>query len=476
MDPIKEQVIINKKWFLHWNGNHHGPFSALEVYAWTQKKRSLQDIYIWSGGMENWVLFDDSELQKDFKKFPAFYNQLCNENDLPILWRDWDQVKSEINNFSNPAIPRDSSVLGIPWNQPTQDFSGLSHEEKGREIPSKSLVGFNLTRDKFKKGKFLWVLAALSLGLMVGALYLNYSWNLISKPNGVTELEYKELLRAREEISEINKEQVAIALDMNTLESPQFYLTSNLPEKEELLLEIRGVNESLIGAFQYAQRIILKNKNGLLVPPQLYYSKAEKIMAIPKGYYQVMVSYKKQVLLQKSYFLGGVHDANYQLELAQYHIHLKKKFEDELNEINQILKTLDGQVDAMNDSFERLLLQSQKLSTENSVEWQSERRQWINYQKQIASVLENYRFNSKSKIYFLNATYSSIIDIGDQAIESYKKIEQLMISKRIESDDEIGVSLDLAKLKNHIGKLKERLLHLEAKYKKSNELPWTEVI
>jgi len=475
MDHLREQVVINKKWYLYWKDQHHGPFSALEIYAWNRKTSNSSLAYVWSSELTNWVPIEKSPLFQDIQKFSAFYEKLSQEHDLPILWKDWSAKQNEGIHTklmsSSPYVERPD----VHWQQTGFDFSengSRSVEFQDHKSKKNIYQKSNHTIKKilnYSSKSFLIIFFSIMIGLF---LFLENIWTSYEQPGGISDQEFQELVEVRKAPQGSHSNKIAIALNKSNLLAPQFYLSSSLAENTLILLELRGVGPSMVGDFFYAQQIVLKNTNRIIEVPTL--TLGNKNLA--KGFYRVTAKYNNQVLGEKNYFLGGIQDEAYQNELKEYHQKLKVQFENELTEANQMIRTLEEQIGSLNGNYELFTVEEKNGSAHALTNWSRARQSWVAYQLQIESAIHKYREFIKLNRYFLNAAFAGIADLSTKLLEKHKEVEEFILSAKPEARLEISISLELTNLKNQIAKQKEYLMKLELKYQSSHELPWSEVL
>lgn len=146
----------------------------------------------------------------------------------------------------------------------------------------------------------------------------------------------------------------AIGKIANSVSRPKFLIASTLPEDAKLELIIEAWPDSLIGQFEFKKKLVVTVHDGLSTPVYLLSSIDE---SLPMGEFKLTLVCKScepvnqtkngsergftdTVLTEKSYFLGGKKDLNYDLELTSYHENLRKKARAELNELSEIASTL----------------------------------------------------------------------------------------------------------------------------------------
>ncbi len=452
-----------RKWFIYYQDNYHGPYSAVEVYAWVKNKAEEKpEIYLWSEDMESWELIDHTELGKVFRSQRAKFEQLAKSVDLPILWEKWDG-ESDIS--PNPLYRSHlewHGELESSTNRPllVDPANAISSGRKDNEIKRKVLRGG-------KTGLTLIVAIAATIGLLN---WLESEWGQVRHPLGVQNAEYQELVRAIAHPSQDVGPRFGLAISQNSPVAPQIFITSNIPEQSQFKLQIEGIPSSLVGAFSYQRSIALLNQKGLLEVPSLSASGE----AIPRGVYELSLSYNSKVYLAKTYFLGGAKDQQYFEGLKRYHQQLHQKYVDEIFEIKQVLVSQEQQVSLMNNDFERYLIALSKNQSSARQTWFQGRVQWLTYQKQLEQLMDLYGKPSAESNYFLFSFYQNIRDVGKRIIRLHAEYETFVQTGTFESKQEVKLSLEAARLLTLSAQLKERLARHEAQ-SSSEKLPWDEL-
>lgn len=467
-------AILESIWYIYWQDNYHGPFSELELYAWTKSKKGIDDVHFWKLGMNSWAPYKEVELLNKFNLYHEDFEQLAQTHDTPILWRNWDQVndgKSQFlkrNEFSwipdnldlshpetylNPALKLTKAKDEVQLDFTTKEsHSKLNFFNKNYVILS-GLIFFT--------GITIWLLNSFHI-----------NWSQIPQPEGVMNEDYRELLKVIEKSEEEVGSRFALAFNKNQTQTIKIYISTNIPEKSVFTLEIKGVPSSMVGAFYFDQFIVLKNQKGLVEVPDL----GKTVKLIPKGFYQLKITYNQKNVYDQVHFIGGERNKIYSDELKDYHAKLYLQFIDELEELKQINSSMEGQITQLSDLFENYIVDLQHSSkAKPKKSWTHSRSQWLEYQKQLEQLISKFKVEDRREQYLMLSYFTQLGEVGQSLIDLYQKTEQFIQLAKLDSKNELSISLELTELKRTVVSLRETILKLELKVTSEGRLPWNEL-
>lgn len=451
---------FEKSWFVFWKDNHHGPFSALEIFAWSQTLPSMADVYVWHLDQDHWVAFAQSELASEFKKNSSFYQEQVAHHDFPILWKDWS-----LSEPSASAAPE--KIEQVPWAVSGAPISFDDSVAINYSLPALATTeDTNPQRRKWHLSVVLVLLAVISGVLLI--YWVQYQNFILPIPSGVGPAEYQELLAVREHPKSQVGPKVGISLDQKSFKDPKFYLTSNLPAKTPFDFEIRGIPETLVESFHFAKQITLTSANGIIEVPALSINRGR----IPAGFYRAFVTFEGKVIAEKRYFLGGINNDDYRWQLKRYHESVRMQFAEELEELKQILAALEFQTNEMEVGFEAYLASLQEQQNDGATRWKKSRSQWMSYQKQIGELINKINSQSKKNKYFLNRTFLTVAELGKDLLKAHQDIDLFVHRAHLDSPLEMSISLQAVRLKSMVAHTKERLAILESEARANGRIPW----
>jgi hypothetical protein len=224
---------------------------------------------------------------------------------------------------------------------------------------------------------------------------------------------------------------LAVAASLTDTTSPEVYVAGNLPDGTEIEVVVEGVPDSLLNqtSFTGTAKVILKSRWG----------KSEAIRgtdgkSAPKGRFRVYaydakdqssaqassavgmytVSTDKtwekapagrRLTAVKYYFLGGKNDEDYKSRLKQYHDSLRAKVLKELEEIKQLTKTLEGQLEASVTQFQASRSKKGKPSKNQLKTWEDAHSKWVKMFSQLQESFKTWTPESLEKERFYGALY-----------------------------------------------------------------------
>jgi hypothetical protein len=234
--------------------------------------------------------------------------------------------------------------------------------------------------------------------------------------------------------------QIALALAQSPLQTPSFYLASNLPDGALFQVYCVAQSETLLNqlSFSAVRTVQLTQKLAKTDPFQ-----TPSGSAIPAGRYTVYLilneaqptevkkwesslsrlnnsvlptvlkelPHPPHILLHKSYFLGGVEDAAYQAQLKTHHEKLQAKAAFEIDEITQLVSTLESQLKSTQTKFS-LLLKGKSLSKKKSL-WNSFNTEWGPLENQLKLMYSQWTPDVLKEKYFYGSLYTQVIHTSE---------------------------------------------------------------
>ncbi len=128
----------------------------------------------------------------------------------------------------------------------------------------------------------------------------------------------------------------AIAVNVVNPKEPRFYIGSNVADGEVLEARLEGKRDTMVDAFYYSSSSQVRIKN--------HYAKTAPFNGLVQGEYVMSVIKNGAPIAQKTVFLGGTRDADYESRLKTYQAKVRAQGEVELSEIRQVTGLLEKQL------------------------------------------------------------------------------------------------------------------------------------
>lgn len=227
-----------------------------------------------------------------------------------------------------------------------------------------------------KPKKFRIVLASSIAGILIAVLIYFFISQILpilpmNKVNfenlpDVSREENRALQAAISESYKKHGANAAIAVSLSDPATPFFYVASNLNDGSRIEVHIDALQDTLLENLNVSVRSPASIKNGLVRSPQF---KQMSGKPFPRGEYRVTAVCADcpgvatgATLAQKTYFLGGQRDLDYEQKLRIFHEKLRLSAQAELNEIRQYTDTLSSQLNETVSHF-----QNKKLKLKNTL-------------------------------------------------------------------------------------------------------------
>lgn len=461
-----ESEILDSAWYVYLNDHFHGPFSELELYAWTRNQNEYNKSYFWKYGMESWALLNETDLISKFTLHKMEFEELIKTQDTPILWKNWSPIEAD-KKLDASMHKMDWHIDGIAKPLGLREDRGIK-EETRQELKAHSEVNFK-TKTKVTH---LALICTVSILVVATLLFIMESyWSRLVRPLGVSESDYSQLTRALEKSELEVGPRFAVAIANAEIENPQIYITSNISDQGSFKIEVAGIASKMVGSFYFNQSIELEKKRSLIEVPSL----AQESGKIPKGFYQIKVLYKKNIILDQIHFMGGRNDNTYEKELLQYHQSLFKQLQLEILELKQLLLALEGQIAFFNSEFEipPLLSHSQTNFKQNE-QFKFNEASWIKFQSQIMEYSLNIKNMKQDQgmNYILLPYFQLQTEVGERLINLHQALRQLSIQNKSNVNKDLSLGLEIEKIKGLLAKVREQVLNIELRASTLNKIPW----
>jgi hypothetical protein len=319
------------RWFVAGEHKHHGPFTQSEIHKQIDDGFIQPGTFLWSEGMPDWL--------PAIEAFAENKQPSQNDSDWTFLFKDAAHLPAMIE-----------------------------------ETPSKEI---SVPRPSAFRRHFSWLAALIVLGVAI-------AWWVASKSKqpDIRDVTYGE----RQELNEILQSPetkpaaAAIALSSSDPLAPSFYIATNHRDGTQLDLSLQGVTDTLVGRIQVSEGTSVTVKKGLAHTLPIRQADGRPLA---KGEYIISVSDGERILVQKTYFIGGMKNLQYQQSLKDYHAHLVSQAESEIRELKQLIEMISRQAHELNSNFQLLAARSGS----QKKEWQHFLKSWQITQNQISMPL-----------------------------------------------------------------------------------------
>lgn len=381
--PGRFHITPDKKWFLFQEEEQQGPFSGADLRGRLSAGLISNDDLVWTPGMEDWVPLSEIDLPP-----PVF--------SPPLQW--------------SPSAKRYLGTRTLPWER--KSAAEAADSNRDRVLIRK------------RRLRILRRAALVAIGLCAsGASVLVYQSGIFQ---GLREMVRADSLDLADVLPEEARElrgalssplqgfgpEVALAMSQGDPADPIFYVTTNLPKGTRFEIILEGVPDTLLG--QTAASVRVSVEANLMVNIARLGTSTQK-PKLPQGEYRVWVvdaplqphaaelalkpfvpqkapllpaGVFGRVYSQKRYFLGGNKDQAYQRELSNYHSRLREQAESEIQELKQVVATLEHQLTETENRHRAAWDLKQRSTRRAKEEWSRFDAEWRLLQKQLEQMIE----------------------------------------------------------------------------------------
>ena len=260
--------------------------------------------------------------------------------------------------------------------------------------------------------------------------------------------ENRELLATVSESVAKHGPSAALAMSQSDPTAPFFYAATNLADGARFEIHIDGVQDTLLEKLVVSVRTVATAKDGLARSPQFLQANGKPY---PRGEYKISVVCSAcpgvaqgAMLAQKTYFLGGLRDREYDQKLKAFHEQLRQSAAGELIEIRQLTDTLEGQLNDTNVQFQRVMsvLHRNKAVPWPGATWPQFHPRWLQLQEQIDTLAKQWTPEEIQKNFFYAEFYSSLKTINDLVKRVHTDQTDYLFGKREDGAVEAKTELD----------------------------------
>jgi hypothetical protein len=454
-----------KKWFVYIGDHHEGPLSDREVYQRKQQGQVNQDSYVWREGMADWVLLSQvTDLKQAIEAMTAAEPPPSAKPHLELAPEPVEEAPPEMEPLIHASPAAEAKAA-----KALQAKTALKPSRR-KQLAMKGLyifagtvsVGISLIAFAFVG----LVMASRSSNIKIHtrirpiiekvsekAPYLRSAFRMTPTLSDVSSEDMADLENARVVGPELGV-RIGIGLSESEPSRPAFYVSTNLPHRTKLDIQIIGDPETLLNRLQYNSQVT--------VTPQYGFGKSEAFLTengqmLPKGDYQVYVyesaeqpeMVKSQLeklatnrtpqiagkdvpksakfVASRKFFLGGERDENYLTRLKSFHQAIKEKAEKEILEIKQYAETLNAQHSIVTGAFMKVF-RSKKIAAPQRSAWQSTADTWTKIAEQLDQTVQTWSKETLQNEFF----YGSVFDAVKNAFFATRdlvKLESSFVAK-----------------------------------------------
>ncbi len=486
---IGSENTTASEWFLLLGERYQGPFSQDDVLQKIEEGCLAQNTLAWRQGMTDWEplkqitlfgaavenlpaelpagLFAGMENELDFVDKPSHSADFTSE-EIASAARNSTIAQAPKNSES---IPEETVSNAFPSVAPPPAFFTEPAWDKFLErqpfprYEETTLKKLSRRWSSSKSLRLATVTGAIAGVAIVTFLATTFAQRSIPHLEDASREENRELQAAVRESYRTDAPAIAIAMSRADLFAPNFYLATNLPDGATLDVLIEGVPETLLERFRLTVRASAVVRNGLARTPAF---RQENGLPFPRGEYRISVSCGScdksilsqgngRVLTQKTYFIGGVKDADYDQKLATYHEQLRIQAQDELGELKQVLETLEAQFRETTQRYRSLLETKGVPSTADAKTWASFSGRWSGLQAQINSLFARWTPEALEAGYFHASLYSSLKMAGERVQRLHKTQSAAFEARPPFASGEAAIETEITGIQNSLETLRTKV-------------------
>jgi hypothetical protein len=543
-----------KKWFVYLTDHHEGPFSLAEIQAKMAQSQVTVSNFVWAEGMGDWkpmtsipefesILSPSSpEPAKAEPSSPPVLEVVPSqlETMTPVTLEERtgsldaaDLQRAKTNSvLTSPSLVTNTAITtpihGSGDAPVILDSSAQGKGEKVKKPPREKAPGSNARAVKLGIG--LLIPAGLAAAYMQGFLdpvlqspamkasvqtvedatqpYLLRlaekfpslgKWiSPIPALDDVTPEEYENLKAAAMQRLDAGGPKLAIALSSADMLTPQFYISSNLPDGAGVDVYVEGISDTLLNQLSFTAKVqatiqkklgktaVVRFADGKPLPRGEYViyatEAAEQSDAAKAALANVPASTAKtssllphglKLLVSKTYFLGGKKDTNSDSRLKEFHDKLRAKATAEIAEAKQFAMTLENQLGTSVAKFTQLRAGARKgkLSPAGRKSWNDFNKQWGSLNEQLRQSYAKWTPEALEKDYFYPALYLLTQQTG-QTIEQVHQLHQTFFEGKADLkafDIQLGTAMSGAQ--NALSTLKSKIDQIEKLAPTPNGMP-----
>lgn len=294
---------------------------------------------------------------------------------------------------------------------------------------------------------------------------------------------------AKQPFAKIGPSIVAVLGDQDNVK-PFFYIASNLPDGFKASITLEGIADTLLSQTVYSKQfdVTLNKKIGKSplfssmdqkpLARGLYLLKVHEADQQPETIKKLLLAVadvnsqeplKTKMLFTKKIFLGGKKDEQYTLRLKQLHDSIRKKANDELDEVKQYWSYLSGRLRDSSDLF--LNLSKGSVTPSKRQKWEDFDRKWAVGLSQMNKVFDTWTSDKVERDFFYGKLFQLIIQ-ASQSVETVHLTQGTFFKGKIDFKSfDIQLGQAQSQAQTSISVLKAKLDHVMKLPTSANGMP-----
>jgi hypothetical protein len=324
MKELDSESEIHQGWYFSGSAGIQGPLSESELIQKVLSNEMNEEGLVWTSSFNEWQKFSQvrelaARLQTEQKnKAETLAVELLRKKE-PIDTQQWvhsDEFWSKISQKNSVIFKELSSLNFVP-------------SPSGHEVPS----------NRHLKESQRKVQMSLVVGCIVSGIIAVFIFKMIpEKVHPRPELTYAQELQHRQILSEPYSKAGALGM---VFYNNGFFVSSNVPDGSLLEVVLQGIPETLIGKFKNDLSSSLQIRGG--------FAKFPNLDGIVEGDYRIKLICQScqnrfSPLYETTISLRRGSPSDYDQALAIYHRDLRKKARQEIQEMREILQTLQAKL------------------------------------------------------------------------------------------------------------------------------------
>ncbi len=345
----------DKLWFLYKEDHHEGPFSLDELQEMKKAGSISASTYTWKEGQADWEMIQDTpEIAEAL--FPKPAPSSGSESTMVGVLPRSEESQPEPKPQSAPTVS--------PSLRAKRPGKSLVRSLVSALVAVVFVFGLIIGSSHIVPSDVHNSLRPLYLSIASKSATLERMIQILPKPNDLSQEELDELESALLVANTVEPRITLLAGHGNPAR-PNLYVTSNLPDKTDLTIELVGNPDTLLNELTFNRKIRVVLDRGFARSEALI---GEEGKPIPQGEYSVAVMETAQgdgasspgadrFVMRKILFLNGEKDNTYLAKLKTFQDKIKEASSKELSELTQYESLL-------RDQFESVRLAISKSLTE----------------------------------------------------------------------------------------------------------------
>jgi hypothetical protein len=461
------------QWFVFLNDKCEGPYSSVHVQKLLAESIIGKNDLIWCEEFADWKSISEVEpfceqlaiplqfgIQADFQtaqvsKSPMAFQVEIQKLSSEKLNLDKEIAQSkqanpnynlidlvdqldEFKTKSNQKIIPEKYETDKSWSY-NKDFEKFNPQFKKINVS-----GWQSFKLKTRRLLIKYNQKILATGIALGLIWLSYqTYNYFKYPRiaGLSREDIRSIYAAKRESLVDYGPAFTLVLNKDSRAHYLFFGGTNLPQESELSMHIEGVAETLLDSFGVSVEAPLNLKNGIVSSPTFI---QENGKVYPTGEYKVIIKCRNcadynqgnpsLVLLEKTFFIGGQKNQNYDQSLRIYHEKLRSQASSELIEVKQF-----------SDNFEQLLNETNMIFARwhegrlSVADWQKYHLRWQKFSGQILQMTKDWNPDFINKKFYYSQYYSLLKGLEALLVQVHNGQNEWVLNSKVSSELGTGI-------------------------------------